>query len=232
MEENNNNTEQSGFGSGERKSQKFSNSFVSIIFSLVAIGLFIALVAVLLNGRVGGKSEDNIIVKDGYLYVNGTKTEYKVNSENNIKDSVTVDSNGFLVVNGVKTEYKADIGNHRFGEWELYNVGETNCEKKIYSRTCAECSASEWKKGEYTDHSFNIVTTPPSCYAGGFDTKTCLSCGKIEVCNQTLTVAHTYSDEYLVDAEYHWKKCSVCSLSTLKEEQLGLAHLLPPRKYY
>ena len=49
--------------------------------------------------------EDVITVEDGYLVVNGVKTEHEVNTDDVIE---VVD--GYVVVNGVKTEIKADDG--------------------------------------------------------------------------------------------------------------------------
>ena len=52
--------------------------------------------------------EDVITVEDGYLVVNGVKTEYKVADDTvpEEKDDVITVVDGYLVVNGVKTEYK------------------------------------------------------------------------------------------------------------------------------
>jgi hypothetical protein len=51
-----------------------------------------------------------VTVEDGYLAINGVKTEHKVESsekEEPKEDAVTVED-GYLVVNGKKTEYKVD----------------------------------------------------------------------------------------------------------------------------
>ena len=156
-------------------------------------------------------TEPVISVVDGYVAVNGVKTEYEVNKS----DVITV-KDGYLVVNGVKTEYEVKINNHSFGDWRLYNEGETDCEKKLYYRTCADCSTIEWKEGNYEDHSFKTVTTKPTCQAGGYDTKTCTLCGKAETLNETPKTGHNFVGQYYYDADYHWRKCSSCGESDTK----------------
>ncbi len=153
-----------------------------------------------------GNTEPTITVEDGYLVVNGVKTEHKVHTE----PTITVED-GYLVVNGVKTEYEVKNKSHSFGDWQLYNEGENDCEKKRYYRTCPDCSTIEWKEGKYEDHSWRTVTTQPTCQAGGYDTKTCATCGKVEICNKTSVIDHAYGTSYLSDKEYHWLKCANCS---------------------
>ncbi|MBQ7355921.1 MAG: leucine-rich repeat domain-containing protein [Clostridia bacterium] len=148
---------------------------------------------------------DVITIDDGYLVVNGVKTEYEVNKE----DVITIED-GYLVVNGVKTEHEAKNKNHSFGDWRLYNGDEEDCEKKLYYRTCTDCSTIEWREGKYADHDFKTVTTKPTCQAGGYDTKTCEICGKVEVCNETPLSNHDYNTEYLADNSSHWYKCKNC----------------------
>ena len=131
-------------------------------------------------------------------------------------DEISVSSDGYLVVNGVKTEYEIKNKNHFFGDWRLYNESETNCEKKLYYRTCADCSTIEWKEGKYEDHSFKTVTTKPTCQAGGYDTKTCTLCGKAETLNETPKTGHNFVGQYYYDADYHWRKCSSCGESDTK----------------
>ena len=51
---------------------------------------------------------------------------------------ITVSDDGYLVVNGVKTEHEVKNKNHSFGDWRLYNEDEADCEKKLYYRTCTD----------------------------------------------------------------------------------------------
>ena len=152
-------------------------------------------------------TEPAISVIDGYVAVNGIKTEYEVNAA----DTITIED-GYLVVNGVKTEHEVKNKNHSYGEWKLYNDNETNCEKKLYYRTCPDCSNIEWKEGKYTDHNFTTVTTLATCQSGGYDTKTCTNCGQVEICNETpVSVSnHSFGDWYI-------KSNATCSTNGLEE---------------
>ena len=153
-------------------------------------------------------------VIDGYVAVNGLKTEYKVHTEPEIS---VID--GYIAINGVKTEYEVKIPHvHSYGEWELYNNGETDCEKKLYHRICSDCNNIEWKDGTYQDHNFTTITTPATCQAGGYDTKTCQICGKVEVCNETPIADHTFASTYTTDNSFHWFKCQFCSAINGKAE--------------
>ena len=133
-------------------------------------------------------------------------------------DEITISDDGYLVVNGVKTTHLVKNRYHTFGDWMLYGEEGMDCEKKMYFRVCSDCSEYEWKEGEYEDHKFSTVTTAPGCTVGGFDTKTCLSCGKVEITNETPVVPHDYSSPYLNDDNYHWKQCKVCQNVEYKGE--------------
>ena len=157
---------------------------------------------------------DVITVEDGYVVVNGIKTEHKVHTEPEIS---VID--GCIAINGVKTEYEVKIPHvHSYGEWELYNDGEIDCEKKLYHRICSDCNNIEWKNGTYQDHNFTTITTPATCQAGGYDTKTCQTCGKVEVCNETPIADHTFATTYTTDNNFHWFKCQFCSAINGKAE--------------
>ncbi|MBQ7391849.1 MAG: leucine-rich repeat domain-containing protein, partial [Clostridia bacterium] len=83
---------------------------------------------------------------------------------------------------------------------------------------CSECYNIEWKEGTYEDHNFVTVTTPATCQAGGYDTKTCENCDKIEICNETSIADHTFATTYTVDNNFHWFKCQFCEEITGKAE--------------
>jgi flagellar basal body rod protein FlgG len=67
--------------------------------------LVLAMVFVLASCDKTGTSTpvDVTVNNDGYVVINGVKTEHKVHT----KDEITVDDDGYLVVNGNKTEHKA-----------------------------------------------------------------------------------------------------------------------------
>ena len=68
----------------------------------------------------------------------------------------------------------------------------------------------EWKSGAYDNHVFTTVTTPPTCTAEGYDTKTCTICGFVEVTNRVDAVPHSYESEYSYDNSFHWNNCEWC----------------------
>lgn len=69
--------------------------------------------------------------ENGYLIVNGVKTEYLVDSD---EDVITVDDEGYLVVNGIKTDYYVQnpetfdikIGINNDGYWVINNEVTTH----------------------------------------------------------------------------------------------------------
>lgn len=65
---------------------------------------------------------------------------------------ISVSDDGFLTVNGEKTQYKVENAGHvhSFGDWKLHNSGEADCEKKLFYRTCPACSGIEWREGEHS----------------------------------------------------------------------------------
>ena len=121
------------------------------------------------------KKEDVVTVdKDGYLVVNGAKTDYKVE-----KDPVITIMGGYVVVNGVRTEYeiKDNYHSHSYSSWMLYDENVTNCAKKLYYRMCSGCSGLEWKNGD-----------------------------------------HEFGDNYSFDTSVHWQKCKNCDYTTAKQD--------------
>ena len=50
-------------------------------------------------------SDDITISDDGYVVVNGVKTDIIANKE----DIITIDNNGYIVVNGIRTDYKPSV---------------------------------------------------------------------------------------------------------------------------
>lgn len=199
----------------------------------------LALVLTLASCSLLGGGELDITIEDGYVVINGVKTDYQVLTEEDLvrEDEVKVGADGYIVVNGKKTEYKADTAdvitvengylvvngvktqhevknkNHSFGDWRLYNVGETDCENKLYYRTCSDCASIEWREGKHEDHSFVTVTTEATCQAGGYDTNTCQTCGKVEITNETAVADHALG-AFLSDKDGHWQECENCDYTS------------------
>ena len=110
---------------------------------------------------------------------------------------------------------------HTFGKWITISEGNDYFNGIRY-RECKKCDYKDYqfkidKDAPSHTHSFTTTTTDPTCEAGGFDTKTC-SCGYTEKVNETAPLGHEYTDEYVSDATYHWKKCVRCDYTTAKEE--------------
>ena len=142
------------------------------------------------------EKEDVVTVEDGYLVVNGVKTEYKVDDgkEPEVKEDVISVENGYLVVNGNKTDYqvKTDDVIEVIDGYVVVNGVKTD----IYVPDC--------------NHSWTTVTTNPTCSAGGYDTKTCSLCGKSVIENETAKLDHSYATTYSFDDNNHWFGCTGC----------------------
>ena len=180
------------------------------------------------------EKDDEITVEGGYLVVSGVKTEYEVNTEDVIE---VVD--GYVVVNGVKTDIKADDGicDHT-PEPDVIEVVDgylvVNGEKtehKVYSEPVISVIdgyvaingvKTEYKVFADCEHAWETVTTEPTCTTEGYDTMTCLLCGKVVKTN--MVEKHDYDTTYTIDDEYHWHTCKDCNtvggkeLHTLDEE--------------
>lgn len=232
-------------GSGNDETSEFNANNVSLLSAYneaEKLGFegtleeFIALI----SGKDGADGEDGKtptveISEDGYWVINGVKTDVKAQGEKGDKGdtgaqgvgikSVEFDENRNLLItftdNSTQTveipEKEEHV--HSFGEWvEFGNSEDSYCEDNFFYNTCSECNYIEFKNGSYDDHNFKTVTTPPTCQAGGYDTKTCSICGKVEVCNETPIAPHSYPETYESTSEVHWLKCTVCTHETEQVE--------------
>ena len=143
---------------------------------------------------------------DGYLMVNGIRTEHKVDKE----DVITVED-GYIVVNGVKTEHKVDTEDDNNVPVEKPDTIEI-----VDGYLVVNGAKTEYKVSE-CNHIWGTVTTNPTCTAGGYDTMTCKLCEKNVVTNKTEPTAHTYATYYTIDNDYHWFKCIGCDAVNGKE---------------
>ena len=79
--------------------------------ALIIISLMLMLASCdSISDIIGGNDEPEITVSgDGYLVVDGVKTEHKVDDgKGEEADKITVSNDGYLTVNGIKTEHKVD----------------------------------------------------------------------------------------------------------------------------
>ncbi len=78
-------------------------------------------------------------------------------------------------------------------------------------------------------HSWNTVTTAPTCTAQGFDTKTCSSCGAVQVMNYVPALGHNWKVQTIAptcDAKgYDIKTCSVCRTSVKENYVAATGHV-------
>ena len=73
--------------------------------TLCAILILLSMIFSLVSCNFSFSAEPTVTVSDdGYVVVNGKKTEHKVQTE----DKITVSDDGYVIVNGVNTEYKVD----------------------------------------------------------------------------------------------------------------------------
>ena len=108
-----------------------------------------------------------------------------------------------------------ELNTHDFGEWVDYiGNAEVYCENRLFYRICSECNIIEWKGGSYDNHTFETVTTEPTCTAVGYDTKTCTICGKVEIVNETEMIPHPYNTvttpPTCVSTGYDTMTCTAC----------------------
>lgn len=128
--------------------------------------------------------------KNGYLVVNGEKTEYKVSTDPEIS---VID--GYLAVNGEKTEYK------------VYTEPEISV---IEGYIAVNGVITEYEVDPTCEHEWHIATTEPTCTEEGYDILTCWVCNKSVKRGVTEAKGHNFSSTYMTDDEYHWFACTVC----------------------
>ena len=180
---------------------------------IVSVLLLVLLFSLASCGKIFRKKGNDITVEDGYLVVNGEKTEHEVKTEDKVE---IVD--GYLVVNGVKTEHKIDTADVITVEDGYLVVNGVKTEYLV----AIGCN-----------HVWTTVTTEPTCSEVGYDTMTCPLCDKSVRVNEIATIDHTFEDTYSFDNDAHWYPCAVCGAPkdkenhTLDEEGVCTVCLLP-----
>ena len=158
------------------------------------------------------EKEDVITVdNDGYLVVNGVKTEYKVDDSKTpeIKeDVITVDKDGYVVVNGVKTEYNVNSGDNVPNESTcthteiIENEVKPTCDKSgsydliTYCTKCGRefgriCVITEMLPHTESDW---IVDKDATCTEAGSRHKECTVCGELLATEANPATGHNYVD--------------------------------------
>ena len=190
--------------------RRLNISRLTVVLAASVIFLLVLLILLLLGiGRGGDKDTDKsdsiYLDSDGYVVVNGVRTEYKSDTP----DRITV-SDGFLFVNGTKTEYEVKPSSHTYGDWLAYGEDGFDCEITPRYRLCSDCGSIEWREGEYADHSFELLRLDSTCKDFGYDMKVCRACEKQEIVNELPKSLHTLGG-YTSDGTFHWQSCSVCN---------------------
>ena len=169
------------------------------------------------DGKDGAPGNDGVNGKDGAPGKDGAQGV-------GIK-TVAFDENGDLLITFTDNSTQAvempktQEQTHSFGEWKSFSTDSSiSCDERFFYRTCADCNLGEFKKGSPTDHKFETVTTKPTCTKPGFDINTCSVCGRTEIVNEIVSTSHSYTDVYLTDNSFHWKKCTQCTTTTEKQE--------------
>ena len=151
---------------------------------LLSVLLLLAIACTL--SACGRTKEPVITVEDGFVTVNGVKTEYEVNTP----DKITVEG-GYLVVNGVKTPYKVEVECEH--KWQTVTTAPTCTEEGHDLMTCIYCNKTvRANVTEAKGHSY------PATYSADDDYHwlTCTACGEIKD-----KATHTLDDEGV---------CTVC----------------------
>ena len=176
------------------------------------------------KGEKGDQGEQGIQGEKGDTGAQGEKGDQGATGAQGVGiEKVELDENGDLLItftDGTKQtvempEQEEHV--HTFGDWTNFTTDDVLCENRLFFHTCPDCKAIEWKQGTYTDHDFATVTTAPTCQAGGYDTKICKICGKLETVNPTPIADHKWATEYTYDNSCHWFDCTICE--ERKEEQ-------------
>lgn len=95
---------------------------------------------------------------------------------------------------------------HSFGAWVDYG----NDNVRLQFAICGECKEIVWQVGACRAHTFDTVTTAPTCKEQGYDTSTCRICNTVEVTNYTDTVDHSFETTYSYNNSFHWFACEYC----------------------
>ena len=161
--------------------------------------LFLALTAILLvscntptvSGTTVSTASPTVSVsEDGYLVVNGVKTEHKLDERNQI----SINDNSFLVIDGITTNIKASPSDTFAIKDGFLTVNGLKTEYRVTNQL----------------HIWKTTTTAPTCTQGGYDTSVCLLCQKTVKHNETSPLPHTFATTYTANNHSHWFKCENC----------------------
>ena len=173
--------------------------------ALIIISLILMLASCdSISDIIGGNYEPEITVSDdGYLVVDGVKTEHKVDDgKGEEADKITVSNDGYLTVNGVKTEHKVDKA-------DVITVNPEGF--VVVNGVVTEYMVT------YCQHVFDTETVEATCTEGGYEVRTCRYCKIKTLNNKVDALGHNFSKNHIIDNNYHWYECSRCDEISNKE---------------
>jgi hypothetical protein len=139
--------------------------------------------------------------KDGYVIVNGEKTDYKIHTN----DTFSVSVDGYVVVNGQKTDYKVHMGDEiSVNEDGFLVVNGQITQYKVESHTPA----------------YTVQTFPATCTQEGYDLRTCILCGHSHKENIQPLAEHSWGSEYSSSVAGHWLSCTQCGANSPVQEHI------------
>ena len=189
------------------------NKYLLALIIVIVVSV-IAIVTVICIGS--GKNDAVITVIDGYVAVNGEKTEHKVHTE-----PVITLIDGYVAVNGVKTEYEVDSADVITVDGGYLVVNGVKTAHKVHTNPVITVIdgyvAVNGVKTDYIastcEHVWNTVTTAPACITGGYSITSCTLCEKSMVHSETPSLNHPVDGDGV---------CTICNLPTRETD--GIAY--------
>ena len=114
-----------------------------------------------------------------------------------------------------------DMVDHTYGNW--YQTKAPTCtETGLETRECSTCDHFETKIKGTIDHTFGdwYQTKAPTCISTGSEERVCTYCGKILETRTIPKLDHSISENYLYNADTHWKACSSCHQELYEEDHV------------
>ncbi len=137
--------------------------------------LFVTLLLVACTGPQGEQGEQGSQGSQGEQGVPG------LDGEDGVSPTVTIDEDGYVVINGVKTEYKTCDHvecDHSYTAYSTY-LEPTCAAWGIEVRTCTDCGDTDYKLVDSIEHSYTSEVIAPTCGAAGYTEHVCEGCGKM-----------------------------------------------------
>lgn len=195
--------------------------------------LLLALVCALASCNYEPTKPNVTVSDDGYVVVNGIKTEFKVDTEDKISvnadgyvvvngvttsiladkdDVITVDEDGYVVVNGVKTEYEIKVApeecSHRYDQ----------------NGICTECNSVILNKIQYAVSDGTKIETLPTSEQNKID-EYVADCKTLYTVGYAYNVISTFS-ESSIDPYISFTDTFIYDFSNIKEESLNSESLI------